>query len=143
MWNERVNIARRLARGAILLEVLLALALFVAGALVIMAAMDGSAGAISRARDTARAADLARSAMSRIEAGQARPETMSGPVMDENGDVLEGEAWELEVRTEPAGPAGLSKVTVRAMLRPATGSDREVASFELVQAMRLARREGL
>lgn len=143
MRSDRADIARRFERGAILLEVLLALALFVAGALVIMAAMDGSAGAISRARDTARAADLARSAMSRIEAGQARPETMSGPVMDENGEVLEDEAWELEVRTEPAGPAGLSKVTVRAMLRPTPGSDREVASFELVQAMRLARREGL
>jgi hypothetical protein len=121
------------------LECMLALAVFVAGALVILSAMNGSAGALARAGMTARAADLARSAMSRIEAGQSRPESMSGPVLGENGEPLGPEAWELEVRTEPAGPAGLTRVTVRAVLRPEVGSERALASFELVQAMRLSR----
>ncbi|GJQ30303.1 MAG: hypothetical protein HBSAPP03_21870 [Phycisphaerae bacterium] len=129
----------RRSRGAIVLECMLALAIFVAGALMIVSAMNGSAGAIARAGLTARAADHARNVMSRIEAGLARPETLSGPMLGEDGEPLGPEAWELEVRTEPAGPAGLTRVMVRAVLRPEVGSDRELASFELVQAMRLTR----
>ncbi|CAG0950840.1 hypothetical protein PHYC_00192 [Phycisphaerales bacterium] len=129
-------------RGAILLECLLALAIFVAAGLAILAYVDRASGSMTLTRDTLRAADLARTAMSRIEAGVASADTMSGPVRpeDEEESTLSAEAWELEVRSEPAGPQGLSRVTIRAIKRPSGGSDRELASFTLVQGVRLARR---
>lgn len=125
--------------GAVLLETLLALALFVAAGLAILAYVDRAQSAVQQTRDVARAADLARSAMSRIEAGVDTPETLSGPVQGD-GEQPSAEAWEIEVQTEPAGPPGLSRVTVRAIKRPIEGSDRELASFTLVQAVRVGGR---
>lgn len=133
------------ARGAILLECLLALAIFVAAGVSVMALVDQATGSLERVRDVQRAADLARSTMSRLEAGIATPETMSGPVRSIafDSDAEEQETgWELEVETEPSDFQGLSRVTVRAIKRPFEGADRELASFTLTQLMRLQRRAG-
>lgn len=119
-------------RGALLLEMLLALGLFVVAALTISAAVDRGSGSIIRQRDLLRAGDLARSAMARLEAGLATPETLSGAVPAWGmGDEMEGEAiasvegiafdedadesgWEIEVEREASEFEGLSVVRVTA-----------------------------
>jgi hypothetical protein len=124
-------------RGWLLLECLLSLALFLAAAVVVFEAVGRSSDSVHLTRRVMQAADLARSAMSRIEAGDALPETLSGPVEMGTDSAAAGEHWELEVQTEAAGPTGLMRVSVRAILRPYEGSERELASFTLVQAIRI------
>jgi len=127
-------------RGAILLECLLALALFVAGGVSILAMIDGSIVRMERVRDLRHAADLARSAMARIETGESSAEALQGRVLADGeeadaGTTPAGEAaWELEVETSPAAFPGLTRVTVRAMKR--TAADEIAASFELVQLVK-------
>ncbi len=77
----------RTRRGALLLEVMLALSIFVAGGLAILALVRGSVNDLQHARQTLHAADVARSAMSRIEAGIDNPASMTGPV-----DLWDGRA---------------------------------------------------
>lgn len=127
--------ARATARGALLLEMLVALGLFVVGGLAISAAVDRGLGALAQDREETRAADLVRSAMAQIEAGIATPQTLTGPVQawrddtsalqgdDEAGPSMrvfdEGATdetdWELEVLTEPSEFEGLTLVSVTAM----------------------------
>ncbi|MBZ0172679.1 MAG: hypothetical protein K8E66_09895 [Phycisphaerales bacterium] len=71
--------------GAILLEVLLALALFVVTSLTLLSVISQSIEGLRRSQDRLLAADHARNAMARIEAGIARPETLNGPVTPWNG----------------------------------------------------------
>ncbi|MDX2132580.1 MAG: hypothetical protein SFY69_11070 [Planctomycetota bacterium] len=139
---------RRPRGGSILLECLLALALFVGAGLTIFGMIDLAAGSVARSHAQLRAADVARSAMSRIEAGMASPETLTGPVRATDLGLTDAGGagddtptlWELDVSTEPLGVGGLTKVTVRAFRLEAEGSDRETASFTLVEALRLTGR---
>jgi Tfp pilus assembly protein PilV len=129
-------------RGAILLEVLLALALLIAAGLTILGLVSQASASVERARDRALAIDLARSAMAEIEAGIANPETMSGPVEDQaSDDATSGApgpgAWGLEVETEPSQFAGLSIVRVRAIRYASAGSDVEDTSATLRQLVKL------
>ena len=150
-------------RGALLLEVMLALAIFVAGGLAILGLVRGSMLDLDHARQTLHAADVARSAMSRIEAGLANPATLNGPVelwdgraaaesayLDAGEDLamgmddaasVEDPLWELEVDTAPSQFADLSEVTVRARRLASPGSTRVVASYTLRQLVRLGRRD--
>lgn len=111
----------RSRRGTLLLEVMLALTLFVATALMILAILGRSLDALSEARARQTACDLARSAMSRIEAGIASPESLNGPAqlfdgpLNAPGDDAPTESdWELVVETEPSLFEGLTLVTVTA-----------------------------
>jgi hypothetical protein len=137
------------ARGAILLECVLALALFVACGMAVLAMVDHAVDSVASTRDTEQAADIARSAMARIESGLATPDTLNGPVVvAENNDGTGGAAapadsgrqargvWSLEVQTEPSQFQGLTNVSVRAY-KQAAGSDQELASFTLHQLVRL------
>lgn len=142
-----------------LLEVLLALAVFVMGGIAILALVDGSISGLRATRDTQRAADLARSAVSMIEAGIARPETLNGPAQrwDPGTDVMgddeadsagfeeappSGSGWELEIDTEPSRFDGLTKLTVRAFKTAAPDSGRVAASYTLTQLVRLGANVG-
>jgi len=118
-------------RAALLLEVLLALALFVMTALAILSIVRDAVGRLESARERLEAADLARSAMAAIEAGLYRPAALNGPVPveglfaedDQDSGAVPasspiGEAgadrpsWTLEIDTQPSEFPGLSLVTV-------------------------------
>lgn len=154
-------------RGAILLEIVLALALFVATAITLLSVVAGSIDSLNRSRDRLAAADHARNAMAMIEAGIARPETLIGPVapwsggegepssLDDEFDGTQAGAapiatapsepfgaetgWALEIETEPAETRGLTLVSVRAFRTDESGSEEEGgASFTLRQIMVLS-----
>jgi Tfp pilus assembly protein PilV len=126
-------------RGAVLLEVLLALALFVAVAMTTLGLTDRVIQSTMDLQEAQRAADLARTAMTRLEAGLATPETLSGAVRtegseDELGVISEG--WEIEVQTSPSRFPELTEVTVRALRR---SGETVAAEFTLKQLVRLSR----
>lgn len=134
----------RSARGAILLEIVLAIGLFVATGMVLLSVVGGAIDSLNRSRDRQIAADHARNALAMIEAGIARPETLNGPVAAWSGaDNAEGGAsdagvaidmsgsgpdeagsagsgidggtgWSLEIETERTATGGLTLVIVRA-----------------------------
>lgn len=147
MAEARANRARR--RGVVLLECLLALALFVACGLSVMAMMDRAMASVAATRDAQIAADVARTAMAQIEAGLGTPETMNGPVPEWRDDrdasfdesLPTGALWHLEVTTEPSQFEGLTRVSVRAY-KQAAASEQELASFTLVQLVRLTAMPG-
>lgn len=144
--------------GAILLEIVLALALFVAVAITLLSVVSGSIDSLNRSRDRLTAADHARNAMAMIEAGIARPETLIGQVqpwtgseeslagfddgLGPNAGALEMDAmaspsagtfaedtrWALEIETEPAEVRGLTLVTVRAFRSDTDGFESESGS---------------
>lgn len=135
---------RRRGGGAVLFECVLALALFVACGLTIMAMMDRAASSVADTRDAQIAVDVARTAMAKIEAGIATPETLNGPVPAWRGDsdasfdddLPAGGGWTLEITTEPSQFTGLTKVSVHAYLELA-GTDQQLASYTLHQLVRL------
>ncbi len=122
MSCSRTTVSRRGSRrAALLLEAMLALTLFVGTALMILAILGRSLDALDEARQRQTACDLARSAMSRIEAGIASPESLNGPAqlfdepLNAPGDDRPVESeWELVVETEPSLFDGLTLVTVTA-----------------------------
>lgn len=137
-------------RGSVLLEAVVALAIFVGASLAVMACVDRATTALQRARGLQRAADLARTAMSQIETGLATPGGLSGPVEEAAG--IEGglvpfaggesgsneSGWELEVQTEPSEFASLTKVTITAS-RKRPGASAAEYSFTLTQLLSLER----
>ena len=130
--------------GAILLEIVLAMGLFMATAITLLAVVGGAIDSLNQSHDRLTAADHARSAMAMIEAGIARPETLIGPVAPWSGNAQDdsmpsfsddsqpddfpaapqspqnplGSAddtgWALEIESEPAEVSGLTLVIVRA-----------------------------
>jgi hypothetical protein len=118
----------------------LALALFVSCGMAVLAMVDHAVDSVAMTRDAERAADIARSAMARIEAGLATPQTLNGPLAsgsgDEGGDARSASdgSWALEVQTESSQFDGLTKVTVRAYKQV---GDSELASYTLHQLVRL------
>jgi hypothetical protein len=137
----------------VLLEVMLAVALFVAAGLAVVSATDRASMASEHARLAVRAGDLARSALGLIEAGLATPESLHGPVRSwrslsgpiDEGPVVEGpnpdeRGWELVISTEPLAQDGLVKVAVEARLLSETGQVR--VSRRLVQIVPTRRAGG-
>lgn len=126
-------------RGVILLEILLALALFVMVSLMLLSVINQTLDGLGRSRDRLIAADRAESALAMIESGLARPETLNGPVtpwQPEADDSMTGidpddvpppadaaPAWALEIKTEPSEFDGLTLVSVRAYRVDETGSE--------------------
>lgn len=135
-------------RGTILLEVLIAIAIFVGAGLAILGAAMRGERAVRRVREQEQAADLVRSALSAIEAGLATPQNVAtlvrsapgaGPrlVLDAEGmiDAGGGEgAWTLDVQAEPSAVTGLSLVTVRASKGEV---ESPTTSFSMKQLVRL------
>lgn len=112
--RSRVHGQRR-PRGALLMEMMLALAVFVGAALAILSAIGQSASSLAAAKERQRAMDLARSALSRIEAGIDTAETLNGPVPEWQDEESTSEfadtppaptGWELSIRSTPYGGAG-------------------------------------
>ncbi|MCE7973015.1 MAG: hypothetical protein DYG92_01630 [Leptolyngbya sp. PLA1] len=130
-------------RGGVLLEVLLALVLFVSAAMATLSLVDRLIENSYTLEQRRIAADLARSAMARLEAGLATPETLSGPVRPEEGDagVAAISDWVLDVQTETSPFSELTNVSVTAMLAPGGDVEHPKTSFTLRQLVRLARRQ--
>ncbi len=130
--------------GALLLEMLVALGLFVMTALAVGMSMSRGMDAIVRDREQARACDLARSAMAKIEAHLASPESLDGAVEEAEGadriafdeDAIEASGWELVVEREPSMFEGLSIVHVTAR-RVDPESGRVLVSATLHQLVRV------
>jgi hypothetical protein len=123
-------------RGGMLLEVILALAIFVVAGGAILNLISQTMTGLERSQLAARAADLARSAMAKIEAGIETAQTLNGPVerSAEGAASVGGEGWELEIDTEPSQFRGLTRVTVNAVKR---AEDRLETEYRLVQLVRL------
>ncbi|MBX3358758.1 MAG: hypothetical protein KF745_10040 [Phycisphaeraceae bacterium] len=121
--------------GALLLEVLLALAIMVPAGLAILALVGQSGDTLIAARERMIAADLANSAMAKIEAGVETIETLDGPVKPWEGEGAAGFAdapppdqeWELQIESEPSPFAGLVRVSVVA-IKNTGGTARRLAS---------------
>ncbi len=134
----------RRRRATLLLEVLIALAVFVGAGLAVMSVLEQSLGSMARMRDYRQACDLASSAMARMEAGIDTPETLDGPVPawedESDGSVIQGAGggrWEIDVRTDTSAFAGLTRVTVEAIKRSGReGSEGVLASYTLTQLVR-------
>ncbi len=131
-------------RGTLLLEVLLALAVFVGAGLAILTVLERSTDALARVRDHRQACDLALSAIARIEAGLDTPESLDGPVPEwedmSDGRAIEaagGGKWEIDIKTEPSQFSGLTKITVEAIKRRAGDPDGEaLARYSIAQVVR-------
>jgi type II secretory pathway pseudopilin PulG len=106
----------RHGRGAVLLEVVLALTVFFIGAAIITGGLISSARALNNARQSAQAADLAISKLSEVQMGMVEP-TDQGPTAYEDDDKLEGWTWQI-VATPIQDETGLAtlasvEITVR------------------------------
>lgn len=124
-------------RGSLLIEVVLALAIFVIAGGAIANLLSQSMLGVDRSRDLARAADIARSAMAKMEAGIETPQTLNGPLeRGEEGADLTGRGWELDIETDASQFRGLTRVTVTALKRSSSGAAIET-SYKLVQLVRL------
>lgn len=134
-------------RGGLLLEVMVALAIFIAAALTILGAVGDASESLESSRLKQRATDLARSAIAKIEAGIETAETLNGPVPEWRDEEASSAAfedelpppsgWELAVVTTPFGAGDLTMVEVTAVKR-LEGSGRTVASATLRQLVRLS-----
>lgn len=127
-------------RGAMLLEAVVSLGLFVAAGMAILASLDRSATALRAARETTLARDLAATAMAKIEAGLETPLTLNGPVEEwptaGGGSPSSPSRWVLDIKTEPSQFAGLTKVTIKASKLGA--SEEATVGFTLRQLVRLS-----
>lgn len=139
---------RTLRRGALLFECLLAAAVLAAFGIAIWGVVGRSQDAAQRTRWEAIASDLARSALSKIESGAARPESLQGPAYrnlesseDRAGTAgpTDADLWELDIHTEASEFEHLTHVAVRAFRRRGEGSKEEAVSHTLHQLVRLDR----
>jgi hypothetical protein len=125
-------------RGIVLLETVLAVALFVMAGTAILVLENGSVSEVAHTRELEQARDLACSAVARLECGLDTARTLSGPVKAEKGIATPPGQWDLKVESEPSQFAGLTKVSVTAR-KMAGGKDSEasVASYTLRQLVRI------
>lgn len=144
-------------RGAVLLEVTIALSMFTMAALAVIAAVAQGRASVERAELELRAADLARSVMGLIEAGVVSPEAVSGPAPEWDPEIdlesagpllaalaetsgsggLDARGWMIEAEIEPTDFDGLSLVTVRASLVLGADPESPDAQATLRQFVRL------
>ena len=103
-------------RGALLLEVLVSIAIFVAAAAFCVRATSDAVDALDRTERRLVAADLARSAMAQLQAGvlslaDLRDGTVFGEDRDDDRLMTIGQ-WRIEVRTRPSLRPRLTVVTL-------------------------------
>jgi hypothetical protein len=121
--SQRVNQVRR---GAVLLEILIALALITGGGMMILGVLGNAYGSLARARRIEFANDLARSKIAELEAGLISAMELQGGVVERVGsvDLLGGigradlidETWILDVQTIQSAFQGLTEVVVHVYL---------------------------
>ncbi|MSR41367.1 MAG: hypothetical protein EXS10_05630 [Phycisphaerales bacterium] len=118
----------RARRAGILLELLLSLALFVAGATVIIATVRGSNDGVRRAAEYARADDLACSRLIELDAGLVAMDELRG-ASSPTTDV----EFTVSIVVEPTAVAGL--VRAIATVHPVEGTQSRI----IVERDRLVR----
>ena len=106
-------------RGGILLEAIIALAIFVTVGLAVSTAMRAALTTAADLRARAEAEDIARSAIAQLRAGIADIDALDGPVpadehstSNEFADSPEDTPWTREIEADRSGFAGLDLVTV-------------------------------
>ena len=107
---------QRALRGGILLELMLSLALFVAGASVIIGVMRGSMDGVMRASMHARADDLACSRLVELDAGLVSTDELRG-----TSAAVNGEEFAVTLLVEPTGVGDLVRAV--ATVRLATSDE--------------------
>jgi hypothetical protein len=139
--ETRMRLANR-ASGGVLIEIVIAVALFVGAAGFTLGAMRGVFDGMEREDRRLLAVDLARSLMAELEAGSINLADLRGPIDGRVGslrasaasgaseDSLEGGAgshrrWRVETRTERSRFTGLSlvEITVREVGEQDSASD--------------------
>jgi hypothetical protein len=127
-WLWQVACARRVCparRGALLLELVIALAIVVAVGMALLSMLGGAQRSLSRSVMLSQAADLAASSIAKLEAGIATIDDLDGPVTpevemtDPLADVPpEASDWVVEIETDRSGIAGLTVLEVTARYTP-------------------------
>lgn len=102
-------------RGDVLLEVLIAVAVFAAGAALLLTTARESLSALDRADQRERAVDLARSIFARLEAGELNVQDLRADraAGDEDEGAWRDERFALETSTERTSWSGLTLVELR------------------------------
>jgi type II secretory pathway pseudopilin PulG len=136
-------------RGAILLEAIISVAIFVAAAITLIGILSQSSAVASRARDEQIASDLCRSALVELALGVRTPESLIGPVRppDEDTGIFEDAkpadpVWELAISTEPSQFPGLIRVAVEAVKVGPRGDRRTIATLRQLVPSGAARSSG-
>lgn len=113
--------------GAILLECVLALSIFVAAGLSIVALAQRSSDAVHGAAQTGLATDIASSVLAQVEAGILSPEAAKGGVeawMESSGRWKEGSGswgrYRVTMDVQPSSFEGLIVVNVRVFAKEAS-----------------------
>jgi hypothetical protein len=127
-------------RGAILLDAVLSIAIFVASGTAILTWTGRSLTNLERAHLRQQACELARTGMSRLEAGLDTPRTLNGTVKFEDGSSAPPGRWELHVETDQSALTGLAAVAVTARRLEEGRSETVIASYTLRQLVRLGGR---
>jgi hypothetical protein len=127
-------------RGAVLLDAMLAVAIFVSAGSAILVLCDRSLAGLERERVKMQACDLARSAMARIEAGIDSAQALNGLVRTDSGLAPGSGSWELKIETDPSQFTGLTRVSVTALRHARADDEQVVESYTLRQLVRLAGR---
>lgn len=146
-WSRRGALRRsaaRRARGGILLELLIAIAIFVAGAALTLTALQSALDGVRRADLRARAEDLAASRLAELDAGLVS----LGDLRDADDDAaraqLDDDALTVTVEILPVPGAArgsalsLARATVRTRAAALQGADGAVVAV----AERVVRTEG-
>lgn len=137
-------------RGSILLETVVALAIFATVGLLVLSSVREGLGRLEQSWRMQQAVDLARSSLARLEGGLTTIEELDGPVLlwdgDISNDTIAGEPevdsrWMLDVEVEPAEFSTLTRVTIHVhdgSLQAATLEDESPAAiYSLTQLVRL------
>lgn len=126
-------------RGALLLEVLLSLAIFVGAALAVGGALRRATQGLDAVRERAEASDLAWSAIAQLEAGLAAPGSLSGAVGEPGTRPTGVPGWSRRIETEPTERSGLTLVTVEVHRTTPEGTELERPVAVARQIVRLSR----
>ncbi len=134
------------ARGALLLELVIALGITVGVGMTLLSLLGQSQRSLARSVEASRLADLASSAAAKIQAGLATADELDGPVSFDDPAADESDLlppppdspanegpYVLSVDTERAGVAGLTTLTVTA-----NSADDPTLSFTIRRLVRLA-----
>ncbi|GEM_PF-5855476 len=135
-------------RGALLLEILIALSLFVTAGSIILVSTTSMTAALSRSRDRQIASDLAVSKMAALEAGLATAEQLNDTLVsvdlfsEDNSARLNAipdvpARWRITVETEPSRFSPLTNVTIRILDARAGRAGDEAELAVLHQLIRL------
>lgn len=123
---------------------MLALAVFIASAVALLAYSDQAMRSSERARDTRIASDIARSTLALIAVRAVTPESQAGPLRaleDGSPDPIPAPPgdWRIEIETDPSGFPGLTRVSVHAR-RYAEGTETVLAEAAATQIVRIEAR---